>query len=87
MKDENGRNKRGKSPRDASEIGVIRVFSNPKPGPDAEDRLRRLMSLIVKHATREGRDAAEDDSISDLPHADGTARDWIENEDKGNRGD
>ena len=60
MRDENGRNRRRKAPKDASEIGVIRVFS--KPGPDAEDRLRRLMSLMVKHATRDGRDTAREDS-------------------------
>ena len=85
MNDENGRNRRRKPPRDASEIGAIRVFS--KPGPDAEDRLRRLMSLMVKHATRNGREASDDDSTSDPPHADGTGSDGIENEDKGSRGD
>ncbi len=42
----------GKRPNgDATEIGVVRVFSNP--GPDAEERLRRLLSLMVRYATRE----------------------------------
>ena len=63
MNDENGRNRRRKPPGDASKIGVIRVFS--KPGPDAEDRLRRLMSLMVKHATRDGLDTAREDSSDD----------------------
>ena len=58
MKDENGRNRRRKAPKDASEIGVIRVFS--KPGPDAEDRLRRLMSLMIKYATQDGQDGNQD---------------------------
>ena len=49
MKDRNGQNRRAKRKSDASEIGVVRVFSNP--GPDAEDRLRRLMSLMIKYAT------------------------------------
>ena len=49
MKDRNGQNGRRRPRKDASEIGVIRVFS--KPGPDAEDRLRRLMSLMIKYAT------------------------------------
>ena len=63
MTDENGRNRRRKPRRDASEIGAIRVFS--KPGPDAEDRLRRLMSLMVRHATKKGEEAAESDSVTD----------------------
>ncbi len=52
MKDRNGQNGRRRPRKDASEIGVIRVFS--KPGPDAEDRLRRLMSLMIKYATQDG---------------------------------
>ena len=31
---------------------MVRVFSNP--GPDAEERLRRLMTLMIKYATRDG---------------------------------
>ena len=65
MKDENGRNRRRKAPKDASEIGVIRVFS--KPGPDAEDRLRRLMSLMVRYATRDGEAAPDEVSPEDDP--------------------
>ena len=49
MEDQNGQKRRRRPRKDASEIGVIRVFS--KPGPDAEDRLRRLMSLMIKYAT------------------------------------
>ncbi len=42
----------GKRPNgDATEIGVVRVFSNP--GPDAEERLRRLLSLMVRYATKD----------------------------------
>ena len=52
MRDRIGQNRRGKPRNDASDIGVIRVFSNP--GPDAEDRLRRLMSLMVRYATQDG---------------------------------
>ena len=51
--------------RGAFEIGVIRVLSNP--GPDAEDRLRRLMSLIVSHATRGEKAGPDKDSPSDAP--------------------
>ena len=75
MEDRNGQNRRAKSRSDTSEIGVVRVFS--KPGPDAEDRLRRLMSLMIRYATQ---DASEEDSTSDPPYADG-----IDNEGDGNR--
>ena len=46
--------------RDASEIRVVRVASNP--GPDAQDRLRRLLTLMVKYATQDRLDAPEKDS-------------------------
>ena len=49
LKDAEGRDKPNTSGREAAELGVVRVFSNP--GPDAEDRLRRLFSLLVKYAT------------------------------------
>ena len=60
MKDEQRQNRRAKpKPRsDASEIGRVRVFSNP--GPDAEDRLRRLMSLMIRYATEDGLDEQQD---------------------------
>ncbi len=61
MKDRKRQNGRG----NAFEIGVIRVFSNP--GPDAEDRLRRLVSLMVRHATRDGKAGPDEDSPPDAP--------------------
>ena len=49
-KHEKERKTKGMPPSgDAPEIGVVRVFSNP--GPDAEERLRRLLSLMVRYAT------------------------------------
>ena len=42
---------------------MVRVFS--KPGPDAEDRLRRLLSLMVRYATRDGQAPPEQDSTTD----------------------
>ena len=67
MKDKKRQDRRGKPRSDASEIGVVRVFSNP--GPDAEDRLRRLFSLLVKYATQDREAAPEKDSPSDAPPA------------------
>ena len=57
MEDTKTQNRRGRPQGGASDLGVIRVFSNP--GPDAEDRLRRLFSLLVKYATRDGQAASE----------------------------
>ena len=53
-----------KSPRrTGSELRVARVDFNP--GPDAEDRLRRLFTLLVKYATRDKLPVPEQDSPSD----------------------
>ena len=70
MKDTNGRKRRGKPRSDASQIDKIRVFANP--GPDAEDRLRRLFSLMVKYATRDGGAAQEESATDDRPNDDPT---------------
>ena len=40
----------GRPRGDASEFGAVTVSSNPSP--DAEDRLRRLFTLLIEHATR-----------------------------------
>ena len=66
MKDTNSRKKPKKPGRDAPDIGVVRVASNP--GPDAQDRLRRLFSLLVRYATQDREAAPEKDSPSDSPH-------------------
>ena len=51
MKDMSGQDRRRRSEGNASELGVVRIYSNP--GPDAEDRLRRLFTQFVKHATKD----------------------------------
>ena len=51
MKDMSGQDRRRRSEGNASELGGVRIYSNP--GPDAEDRLRRLFTLLVKHATKD----------------------------------
>ena len=63
MEGRNGQKRRGKPKGDPSEIGVVRVFSNP--GPDAEDRLRRLFILLVRYATQDGTDEPHQDHSSD----------------------
>ena len=70
MKDRNGQNRRGKPRNDSSGIGRVRVFSNP--GPDAEDRLRRLMSLMIRYATQDGQATTECESRVDDLHVEDT---------------
>ena len=62
-KDKKGQNRKRRDAGDAPEIGVVRVFSNP--GPDAEDRLRRLLSLMVRYATRDGQAARSESAAPD----------------------
>ena len=60
--------KRPKSPRRTGpEPRVVRVDCNP--GPDAEDRLRRLFTLLVKYAARDRVPALAKDSPSDASPA------------------
>ena len=51
MRDKDNQNKPKTPGGDASDIRVVRVSSNP--GPDAQDRLRRLFTLLVKYATKD----------------------------------
>ena len=67
MKDDKRRIRRRKPAGDPQQIGVIRVFSNP--GPDAQDRVRRLVSLMIKHATSDNRNDLEKESPSDQSQA------------------
>ena len=67
MKDKKKQNRRRKPRSDAFEIGEIRVFS--RPGPDARDRLRRIMILMIKHATRDRRSAHGENAPPSDPQA------------------
>ena len=68
MEDTKTQNGRGRPKGDASEFGVVRVFS--KPAPDAEDRLRRLFTLLLKPPTSDRESASEADSYPDDRHND-----------------
>ena len=61
MEDSKTQNGRRRPEGEASEFGVVRVIS--KPAPDAEDRLRRLFTLLLGSSA--GDDHAE--SEKDLP--------------------
>ena len=70
MKDTTGKNQqnRRRKPRsDAFEIGVIRVSS--RPAPDARDRLRRIITLMIKHAARDRQAAHGENAPPSHPHA------------------
>ena len=62
-KDRKEQKRRGKPAGDAPEIGVVRVFANP--GPDAQDRLRRLLSLMVRYATGDGQVTQDESTLPD----------------------
>ena len=54
MKDTNDTNNQKKPKRPAKESPELRVVSiDYNPGPDAQDRLRRLLTLMVKYATED----------------------------------
>ena len=73
MKDTTGKNEqnRRRKPRsDAFEIGVIRVSS--RPAPDARERLRRIITLMIKHAARDRQAARGEDAPPSDPQPDDT---------------
>ena len=71
MEDKKTRKRRGTSEGDASEFGVVRVIS--KPAPDAEDRLRRLFTLLLGSSAGDGQAESEKDLPPDDRHSDNHA--------------
>ena len=57
MNDKSRQNGQRTPEEDFSEFGVVRVIS--RPAPDAEDRLRRLFTLLLQHAAGERQDESE----------------------------
>ena len=60
MADTRNRDKPKNSSRAGPELGVVRIQCNP--APDAQDRLRRLFTLLVKYATGDGTTSQEKDA-------------------------
>ena len=56
MKEAKSRTESKKSGGTTSEFGAVTIDFNP--APDAEDRLRRLFTLLLKYAAREGQAAS-----------------------------
>ena len=69
MKDKKKQNGRRRPRGDAFEIGVIRVSS--RPAPDARDRLRRIITLMIKHAARDRQAAQGENAPTSDPQAEG----------------
>ena len=49
--------------KDPGELRVVSIDFNP--GPDAQDRLRRLFTLLVKYATKDKLSPSDTDSPSE----------------------
>ena len=61
MEDKQKYRRMGRSAENAPEMKVVGIAF--KPGPDAEDRLRRLFTILLEHAVRDRQAvSAEDDA-------------------------
>ena len=74
MEDAKRQNGQQTPEEDFSEFGEVRVIS--RPAPDAEDRLRRLFTLLLGSSAGDGKAESE----KDLPPADRQADDHTEAE-------
>ena len=63
MEDTKSEDKPKGSNRGAPELGTVTIEFNP--GPDAQDRLRCLFTLLVKYATKDKLPAPDADSSSE----------------------
>ena len=63
MNDKSRQKGRRTPDEDLSEFGEVRVIS--RPAPDAEDRLRRLFTLLLKPSAGDGQAESEKDARPD----------------------
>ena len=68
MEDAKRQNRQRTPEEDFSDFGEVRVIS--RPAPDAEDRLRRLFTLLLKPSAVDGQAESEKESSPDDRHAD-----------------
>lgn len=68
MNDKSRQKRRLTPEEDFSEFGEVRVIS--KPAPDAEDRLRRLFTLLLRPSAGDGQAEPEKDASPDDRHVD-----------------
>ncbi len=67
MKDANSRHKRRNSRSDSQELKLTGIDYNI--GPDAEDRLRRIFTILLRHSARDRQVASEKDAPDDAAPA------------------
>ena len=60
MKDSKSQTRPKSSGRAAGELRVVAINCNP--APDAQDRLRRLFTLLLEHAAMDRQNATDGDS-------------------------
>ena len=63
MKDANNQNKRRNSRADSQKLTVVGIDYNV--GPDAEDRLRRIFTILLRHAARDRQATTKKDAHID----------------------
>ena len=68
MNDKSGQNGRRTPEEEFSEFGEVRIIS--RPVPDAEDRLRRLFTLLLRPSAGDGQVKSEQDPPTDDRYAD-----------------
>ena len=68
MEDAKRQNRKRKPAGDDLDLRVVAINCNP--APDAQDRLRRLFTILLKHAAEERRDAPGENAPADHPPAD-----------------
>ena len=67
MNDSKSKTRPKNSGKDSPELRVVGIHCNP--APDAEDRLRRIFTILLEHAARE-RQAAPEDAVDATPEDD-----------------
>ena len=60
MEDRQKYERMGRSAENTPEMRVVGIAFNP--GPDAEDRLRRLFTILLEHAVRDRQAVPEEDA-------------------------
>ena len=68
MNDKSRQNGQQRPEEDFSEFGVVRVIS--RPAPDAEDRLRRLFTLLLGSSASDGQTESPKNLLPDDRHSD-----------------
>ena len=67
MNDKSRQNGQRTPEEEFSEFGEVRVIS--RPAPDAEDRLRRLFTLLLRPSAGDGQAESEKDPTPDDRHS------------------